>query len=503
MPRGRVPSLAGWGVLGTLTLGVFLHSSSQAADDPAARTPVAFNSPRESAPVGALRNARLLLRAGQPALALKEVRESLESAPADARLLCLEGDILFRQAEFEAAERAYRSALASDATSARAHLGLGRIRAAEFLRAQARGEFSSAYQLDPYDPDVLLAYADVLPERNSRKYLLRRFLSIAAAHEDPARLGDVSARLEMEERLGDRETLKLASPYQSYRFKLANFFPVSGAPNGLLISTRINGGKPLRLVLDTGGSGIVINHGALRGREIEALANSRIGGLGSDQPRDAMIALASSVAIDDFRLENVIVQVVTRNVVPGADGIIGSDVFQRFRLRLDPRARVLDLAPFEGDGSRGETPGASVTGETSDPWTAHDRQAGFGEGYVPAYRVSHFLLIRAALDGHERFFMLDTGSAHSVVADSIASDPRGRGAGLHGAQGEIPGYHLPPLTFQLGGGAWRDPDPVAVDLQQLSHQQGVEISGAIGYSLLRRAVLTIDYRDGLIQLSSR
>ena len=46
-----------------------------------------------------------------------------------------------------------------------------------------------------------------------------------------------------------------------------------------------------------------------------------------------------------------------------------------------------------------------------------------------------------------------------------------------------------------------DVDPIAFDLREISRQEGVEISGLIGYPALSRGVLTIDYRDGLIDIS--
>ena len=35
----------------------------------------------------------------------------------------------------------------------------------------------------------------------------------------------------------------------------------------------------------------------------------------------------------------------------------------------------------------------------------------------------------------------------------------------------------------------------------MSRQEGVEISGLIGYSVLSRGILTINYRDGLIDFA--
>jgi hypothetical protein len=44
-----------------------------------------------------------------------------------------------------------------------------------------------------------------------------------------------------------------------------------------------------------------------------------------------------------------------------------------------------------------------------------------------------------------------------------------------------------------------DEHPVKLDLTELSRYAGIEISGIIGYPLLAKSGLTINYRDGLVQ----
>ena len=57
---------------------------------------------------------------------------------------------------------------------------------------------------------------------------------------------------------------ELVSPYQPYDLKLRPFYPVPSRPAGVLLHVRINGGRPLRLVLDSGAEFIVIGAKAAR-----------------------------------------------------------------------------------------------------------------------------------------------------------------------------------------------------------------------------------------------
>ena len=46
-------------------------------------------------------------------------------------------------------------------------------------------------------------------------------------------------------------------------------------------------------------------------------------------------------------------------------------------------------------------------------------------------------------------------------------------------------------------------DPIAIDLRTMSRQEGLEISGLIGFPAISKGILTIDYRDGLIDIEPR
>src|SRR5437879_5785246 len=67
----------------------------------------------------------------------------------------------------------------------------------------------------------------------------------------------------------DPSPAQLASPYRPYQLKLASFYPVNSTSAGLVVFARFNGGKPLRLLLDTGARGIAIHHKAARDAGID------------------------------------------------------------------------------------------------------------------------------------------------------------------------------------------------------------------------------------------
>jgi len=133
-------------------------------------------------------------------------------------------------------------------------------------------------------------------------------------------------------------------------------------------------------------------------------------------------------AIGDLVLNNVALQVVDRKIVRGADGVIGADVFREFLVTLDGKSRTLELTPLQGVM---ETEAASIQ--------------------MPAYSISHLLLVRATLDGvREGYYLLDTGSANSVISKNVEVSVSGS-VPLWGAQGEVAGAHrIQPVNLKLG-----------------------------------------------------
>jgi tetratricopeptide (TPR) repeat protein len=450
---------------------------------------------------GVVQTAGALMQAGQVEDARRLVHTAIVARPADPQLLCLQGDILFRQSKFDDAEKAYRAALILAPRSARAHLGLGRVDQLRFHRKSAHEQIATAYQLDWRDPEIILAYAHYVPDREARKVLLQNFLALTP-REDKGHRDDVVARVEMEERLGARKLAALDSPYRDYKLPLETFIAPNGQIGGVLLKASINHGNPLRLILDTGADGILLTSKAVRNLGLETLTRSQISGLGQQAPANALVAVARTVEIEDFRLQDCVLQVSDVGL-PGADGIIGANVFQEFLIRLDARAHSLELSPFS---SRAEAPV-----RFSDPWVDYEGPSNGGpvcascDHLAPAYRVGHLLLLRATLngpnndDGQYGYFMLDSGSTYSALSQDFANRLPGGSTHLLGARGPLDGAsYSRRMRLDLGAAQLTDFNPVSLDLTEVSRQEGVEISGIVGFSVVSKAVLTINYRDGLV-----
>jgi hypothetical protein len=416
---------------------------------------------------------RGLLMSGHIRDAERLTRAALATG-ADDSVLSLWGDIQFRRGDFAEAAKAFTAAADLNPENARAIWGLGRIAEAQFRRQEACDLFARAYQLDPRDTDIILSYLDGMADPDARAVLLRNVAALSRI-SNPDRAEQAAARLQIEQRLAGKMAGRLASAYTSYRVPLSGFRPSGATQDGLIVTVRVNGGNPLRLVLDTGARDIMISGRAAKNLGLDTIVTSRINGFGDGDEGESRLALARSLAIGDLRFEDCLIEVSAHGVVPGADGILGAGIFEAFRMRIDAQRNAMQLTPF-ADADTPQSPANAIG-------------------------LRRLMLVKASVAGKEGWFLLDSGAAYSTVTRELVPPAllRNTAANLIGVRGALSGaYRLGPISLGVAGRTLVDLSPVALDLAPLSRREGVEISGVVGYSALSRRPFTIDFRHGVV-----
>jgi Aspartyl protease len=271
---------------------------------------------------------------------------------------------------------------------------------------------------------------------------------------------------------------EFASPYQSYSLKLAHFCPVPNRPAGVLLKVRINGGRPLRLVLDSGADLIVIGAKAARSAGISGESATDLVGLGS---RPAKVGLADTVDIGPVSFRNCRVGFVKGQVVEGADGVVPLSLFSAFRLRLDLPRHRLELIPYSGEQSPAIRP-------------------------VRDGRRHNLLMITAVLNGKRYgYVVLDTAAFCSGVSLNVArtliGSPMMPGVPLAAGTGATAGQRVSSLVqFAIAKQSLIPREVVAMDLSNVSRHYGLEVMGVLGFPALSNYVLTVDYHDGWVKI---
>lgn len=395
----------------------------------------------------------------------------------------------FRSGDLAAARRGFDEVLRANPRSVGAHLGLGRLDRLEFRRAAAIEHLSAAFELAPEDPAVIREYAAVTPDPRLETALLRRLVRLERVPD--GWLQEAKARLEIRSRLGGRPINRLLSPYDSYQLKMPVGHSSAGRPLGWILRTRINGSRPLRLMLDTGSRGILLNLADSASLHLEQVGAVALGGFGQGSGRQGRYLLAGRVQVENLEFANVIVEAADQRL-PDLDGLIGLDLFRQFRIRLDGPHQTLALEPFAGvDPSEGE-------GER--PWGMAQLEETSGASLLQA---GHVLIAKGQIEGNgPAQFVLDSGAAYSLV------HPRERQLSvrtvtLEGMSGITPAAQIVrPVRVRIGGFQGAMYEAMAVSLEGISDQYGLPIHAFAGFPVLRRLATTIDLRSGELFIDS-
>jgi len=270
----------------------------------------------------------------------------------------------------------------------------------------------------------------------------------------------------------------LVSPYQHYDLKLRAFYPVPRCPAGVLLIVRINGGRPLRLLLDSGAEFIVIGAKEARSANLSTGTEMDLVGL---ETRSARVGWAQTVEIGPVSFRNCRVAFVNGGVIEGADGVIPLSLFSQFLLRLDLPHKTLGLIPYEQEGDPADF--------CISPAIKHD---------LP--------LLATVLNGKQSgYVMVDTGAFCSAISRAAARALGGSqplpDVRLTTGTGSATGQHVPsPVHFAVADQDFVPNDVVALDLSNLSRHYGLEVLGVLGFPALDPYVLTIDYHHHRVMI---
>jgi tetratricopeptide (TPR) repeat protein len=463
----------------------------------------------------------------------------LAAEPNSAPLLAAMGDVQFRLGEMSEAEISYRNALKADPKQVQAHLGLARLYRSYSLYRHAYDELVLAHQIAPEDPDVQRRWWGHL-SRQERIAAIEGYL--AGPHPDSAKSTQhLRNYLEFLKATVDKpvHACRLVNHVEQTETKLESM--VRGQKHQLAaygMVVKLND-HSARLILDTGATGILVNRRTAEKAGLTRISDTSIGGIGDKGEQSAYIAVAEHIRVGELEFQDCLVSVSDRVSVTDEDGLIGSDVFASYLIDLDLPNQKIELSPLptwpdeapppatlnsqgesqastdnEADAAEESKADNSERAEPKKPASEkpasakrlpHDRYIAPGmEHWTPVFRMGHALLIPTHLDNSpSMLFLIDTGSDRNVLAQRASKlvtrtslDPSTRVAGLNGEVSKV--YRSENATLVFGHLAQRNQTITTYDLSHVSRAFGTEISGILGFELLRMLQVKIDYRDGLV-----
>jgi tetratricopeptide (TPR) repeat protein len=428
---------------------------------------------------------------------LGEFQESYEHAaqvlavdPINARAHALLGTSLLRSGEFRVSIESLYTAIKFDNREALAVAGLAEVEYFENRSRNAYEGLKRAVQLDPTEPDYLVALARACSR-------LEYYGEAADAYQ---RYLDISPKTETERRARIQGLIAFYRYLGTTRIHRLGGREVTSLPFDLVkdrpfVKVTINGKGPLRFVIDTAASLSVISEKAAASLGIKPVArggNARaIGGSGTFP---IVYGLLDSVVIGEAEIEAVPVYLRTIHTEADApeemraDGYIGLSMLANFAVALDYRKRqlTLDRSPIRNDEQTAKS--------------AAD--AGFE---IPIRTTTGGLAsVETRLPSVDRplNFILDTGATACVVSKAVVEQRQLEGLKLKGVTTRVIGAagieegveSLGLSTLAVDGLTKRDAQALILDLSSINGESGFEQHGILGGTYLSHFRVVLDLR---------
>ncbi len=422
--------------------------------------------------------------------AAEEDERAAKAFPNSPEVIAARGEFAFYMADMPQAEHLFRAAIKLKEDTVRAVFGLSRLyRAASFYRS-ARLACLRAHELDPDDALITQAFLRYVPAAK-RKELLPPF---AAAHpwlykryqENQENSAVVEAAV------GDKKLFETENGPQEMTLHFVTLMRDARYARGVGLELRIGNGHPLRMLFDTGASGILVKQSAVDKAGLEHLGFDKAWGIGDAGARGMFASVAETCQVGPLTFKNCLVRALEgkRSVAGDEDGLIGADFFQDYVVGIDFQKRLLHLKP--------QPP------RPSDP-QGYDRVIAPEEkNFTPVFRFGHMLMISTLVNQRCRgLFLLDTGaqmtnidSTFARLSTKIHGDDWMHVKGVSGEVKKVYEADRAELTF----GHFRQENVglISFNLNNSPERTDVRMSGIMGISLLAMFNLTIDYRNGLV-----
>ena len=454
---------------------------------------------------------------------VQKALQDADSAPVRVAL----GEVYFRQGKIPEAEHEWVTVINSGHQNARAYLGLARVRWALSLYKAADVMINKARQLDANDPDITKRWQSRLTRVERIKYLEQY---LAGENNDDSEIRAYMRHyLEyLKARVGDSRKCHLITKGNSTETTLVRLLSDPQHLRGFGLLVDINGDKS-KLLLDTGASGIMLKHGLAEKAGVTKLSEIEISGIGDKGNKTGYIGLVSSLKVGDLEFKDCTVRVSDERSVIGEDGLIGADVFSSFLIDLDFANEKMRLSPLpqrpgdsvtgvdlqtdedDGDSAEDTQPKNKAAADASSQSAAENRGpqdryiAPEMKSYTQVYRFGHDLLVPTfiAKSSTPKFFLLDSGGFGNLITPAAAREVtkvhRDSDTTVKGLNGTVKNvFSADKAVLQFGHLRQENQDLVAFDLSHISDNLGTEVSGILGFALLRLLDVKIDYRDGLV-----
>jgi predicted aspartyl protease len=432
------------------------------------------------------------------------------SAPDDAMIETVLGEVRFRRGEVGEAAVAFNKAMHIDPCLGRVHYDIARFRNLSGDHLTAQKQIDLAHQLSPDDPEISLEQDQAHAKQPSKDELiasLTKRMNSDKSSEEQKKGAESTIKSLRARSNGDCE---MVGTVDAATLKLAPIQTEDGSVTSMALDMEMNG-KRERLEVDTGASGLTISKVAAARAGLATEAEIRMGGIGDQGSVRSFITHVDKLRIGEMEFHNCQVEVLDRSSLR-TDGLIGTDVFSRWLVTIDTPGRELRLAPLPKRPDEGTTPQSmrletdwGGIGEANE--VPHDRYiAPEMDSWTRIYRSRHFIILPVRVNQlPAKLFIMDTGAFDWTLTPALAKEIGSVievDTIIRGISGEANHVYTVDKQVDLDFAGVRQYERgiTVIDTSATTQSVGVEISGFLGFTALRELIVSIDYRDNLVKV---
>ncbi len=303
---------------------------------------------------------------------------------------------------------------------------------------------------------------------------------------------EIQTSSEVQKDVEEHKAYELEGGPRPVTLRLTNLLAGANALRGIGIEMKIQNGRALRLLLDTGASGIVITQRAVDKAGLSHLGSTESWGVGDKGTRKGFAAVADTCSIGALSYKTCVFAALEGKdrIAGDEDGLIGTDFFENYLIHLDFQRHEMKLTPLP---PRPPTP------------QGYDRTVPPGEeSFTPVWRFGHHLYISTVLNRKNvGLFLLDTGASISNIdstfgrmSTKLHGDEFTRVRGISGQVKQV--FEADKAELAFARFRQSNLGITAFNLNNSPRHQEVRMSGVLGLPVLAMFRLDLDYRNGLV-----
>ncbi len=274
---------------------------------------------------------------------------------------------------------------------------------------------------------------------------------------------------------GNRQPFTPARPRAAYEFPLKKLIAAKrGIHFGSALKLTIEPLGEKHLLVDTAGRGLLLKSAEQSGKDIVRVPGWILPGPGL---QTGIFQILGRLSAREFSMEPAVAELFQERGFTWVDGIISTEIFRPWVVRLDFRRSTLNLIPYE----------APVTGTRTECDARLDR---------------NWWIVKATVRGKPANLVLDSGAAQTTLDEWWVTRNFGGAArrNRNGGSSDSKLYDAGVWDIAIPGLAPFNVSCLCAKAGQMPLPSGVPTDGLLGFDALRELTLEFDYKAAKLYL---